>query len=142
MQCLPDVQTNPRLDGGSAMPKNWVHLKRRGTRPPNSPGCRTPPPQKLRQKNSNSLTNRTHVLNRMTHPLKLKLNRTTHSLKHQTKKPERKTRERLTSLPLYLPFRPATCSKSPGKRSGATLPKKGPGRGAGATAGCKRWFIA
>ena len=33
----------------SAMPKGWVHQKRRGTRPPNSPGCRTPPPQKLRQ---------------------------------------------------------------------------------------------
>ena len=39
------------------MPKAWVHHKRRGTRPPTSPGCRTPPPQKLRQQNTKSPQN-------------------------------------------------------------------------------------
>ena len=42
----------------SAMPKGWVHHKRRGTRPPTSLRCRTPPPQKLRQtKNKKSTKN-------------------------------------------------------------------------------------
>ena len=45
MQWLLDITSNPTAARRkSAMPKSWVYHKRRGTRPPISPGCRTPPP--------------------------------------------------------------------------------------------------
>jgi len=55
VQWLSDIASNPTLGGGSAMPKSGFAHKWRSTMPPTSLGCRTPPPQKLRQQKTKLL---------------------------------------------------------------------------------------